>query len=173
MQTRERGFTLVELLIVVLIILILMGLAIPDLMKSRLAAEQASAVGSLRTIDSAELSYSSTYGSGYSYTLKQLDGNANPSTSLAAGLIDSVLGSGIKSGYNFYYVPCISPGVPNDGALAPPGLGACGATISIYQVSANPITGAGNGNFYFTDLSGVIRQNSSAPAGPGDPPLAG
>jgi type IV pilus assembly protein PilA len=169
-ESSSRGFTLIELLIVVSIILILAGLAIPDLMKSRLAADQASAVASLRTISSAEVTYISTY-SGYSSTLAELDGNVFPATSLAAGLIDSVLGSGFKSAYNFYYVPCVSPAVPNDGTLTAPPM--CGVSVSIYQVSANPVSGTGNGNYYFTDPSAVIRQDSSAPAGPADPPLAG
>jgi type IV pilus assembly protein PilA len=169
-ETSERGFSLVELLIVVAIILILASLAIPDLLRSRMAANQASAVASLRIIGSAEISYSSTYAGGYSSTLAQLDGNVNPATSLAAGLIDSALGAGMKSGYNLYYVPCVSPGVPNNGALAP---GPCGASVYTYQVSANPISGPGNGNFYFTDPSSVIHQNSVAPAGVADTPLGG
>jgi type IV pilus assembly protein PilA len=170
-ESSSRGFTLIELLIVVSIILILAGLAIPDLMKSRLAADQASAVSSLRTITSAEITYSSTYGGGFSSTLADLDGSANPSTSLSAGLIDSVLGAGVKSAYNLYYVACLSPPAPNDGSITTGGL--CLPPINIYQVSANPISGAGNGNYYFADPSGVIRQNSSAPAAPADPPLAG
>jgi len=170
MQISRRGFSLIELLIVVAIILIIAAIAIPDLLKSKNAANQASAVGSLRIIISAEAAYNSTYTIGYSSTLAELDGNANPSTNLSAGLIDNILGSGTKSGYNFYYVPCVTPGVPNNGSLGP---GACGATIETYQVSANPINGAANGNYYYTDNSGVIRQNNSSPAGPADTPIAG
>jgi type IV pilus assembly protein PilA len=170
METSENGFSLIELLIVVAIILIIAALAIPDLLRSRTAANQASAVGSLRLIVSSEASYNSTYTSGYSSTLSELDGNSTPATSLAADLIDSVLASGMKSGYNFYYVPCVRPGVPNSGTLAP---GSCGTTIDVYQVSANPINGSGYGNFYFVDNSGVIRQNTTGPAGPSDTPMAG
>jgi len=170
MKTSDNGFSLIELLIVVAIILIIAALAIPDLLRSKSAANQASAVGSLRIIVSSEASYSSTYSSGYSSTLAELDGNASPATSLAAGLIDSVLALGMKSGYNFYYVPCLTSGAPNNGSLPP---GPCGATIDVYQVSANPVNGSGSGNFYYVDNSGVIRQNTTGPAGPSDTPLAG
>jgi type IV pilus assembly protein PilA len=170
MQISRRGFSLIELLIVVAIILIVAAIAIPDLLKSKNAANQASAVGSLKIIISAETSYNSTYTLGYSSTLAQLDGNANPPTSASAGLLDNILGSGTKSGYNFYYVPCVNPGLPNNGSLAP---GVCIGNIDIFQISANPINGAANGNYYYTDTSGVIRQNNTAPAGPADTPIAG
>jgi prepilin-type N-terminal cleavage/methylation domain-containing protein len=171
MRKSGRGFSLIELLIVVSIILIIAAIAIPDLLKSRTAANQASAVGSLRMIVTSEVSYASTYTIGYSSTLAQLDGNAIPSNSNSAGLIDSVLGSGTKSSYKFYYVPCLTPAVPNNGALA---AGPCGGSpITIYQVSANPSGGLGFGNYYFEDSSAVIRQNSTAPAGPADTPIGG
>ncbi len=170
MKIFDNGFSLVELLIVVAIILIVVAIAIPDLMRSRSAANQSSAVGSLRLIITSEASYSATYTAGFTLTLAELDGNADPATSLAAGLIDNVLGSGVKSGYTFYYVPCVTPGAPNSGSLAP---GDCNGPIDTYQVSANPNGGAGYGNFYYVDNSGVIRQNSKSPAGPSDPPIAG
>jgi len=168
MRPVNGGFSLIELLIVVAIILIIVAIAIPDLLRSRNAANQSSAVASLRLIVSSEASYSSTYTSGYSSTLAELDGNANPPTSLAAGLIDPVLGSGAKSGYNFYYVPCVRPGAPNGGSLTP---GTCTGPIDVFQVSANPMSRYSN--YYYVDTTGVIRENSTSPAGPSDSPIAG
>jgi len=163
----EKAFSLIELLIVVAIILIIAAIAIPDLMKSRQSANAASAVASLRTINSAEVTYASTYNTGYTLTLSVLDGQGLSSPS-NAGLIDTVLGSGQKSGYMFYYVACPAPPGPNDGSMTN---GPC-ATVSNYQVSANPVPPT-TGSFYYTDASGVIRVNSSTYAGPTDYPLAG
>ena len=171
MRVSGRGFSLIELLIVVAIILIIAAIAIPDLLKSRTAANQASAVGSIKMVVTSEVSYNSTYTVGYSSTLMQLDGNLVPSDSTSAGLIDSVLASGVKSSYNFYYVPCVNPAVPNNGTLA---TGPCGgAPVTIYEISANPSAGTGFGNYYFGDNSGVIRQNSTSPAGSADTPIGG
>jgi len=163
----EKAFSLIELLIVVAIILIIAAIAIPDLMKSRQSANAASAVASLRTINSAEVTYASTYNTGYTFTLSVLDGQGISSQSNAE-LIDSILSTGQKSGYMFYYVACPSPPGPNSGGMAN---GACG-TVSNYQVSANPVP-VTSGNFYYTDASGVIRVNSSTYASPSDPPLGG
>jgi type IV pilus assembly protein PilA len=164
----EKGFSLIELLIVVAIILIIAAIAIPDLLKSRQAANQASAVGSLRTINTAEITYASTYNTGFSRTLNVLAPGATSSPS-SAGLIDSVLATGIKSSYQFFYVSCPATPGPDDGTMTN---GAC-TMVTSYQLVGNPVTGPNTGNYYYTDTSGVIRQNASTNAGPTDSPLAG
>jgi prepilin-type N-terminal cleavage/methylation domain-containing protein len=159
MRKNSRGFSLIELLIVVAIILIIAAIAIPNLLRSRIAANQASAVGSLRTINTAEITYASTYNSGYSPDLVSLgppSGSATPTVS-AAGLIDSVLAAGTKSGYNFPYAAT-----------------AVGGRYDTYTLNANPTTAGTTGtNYYFTDQSGVIRQNSTATASATDSPIGG
>ncbi len=167
-SAKGEGFSLIELLIVVAIILIIAAIAIPDLLKSRQAANQASAVGSLRTINTAEVTYASTYNTGYSRDLSNL-GPGPVSGPASAGLIDGVLATGVKSSYSFHYVSCPTPPGPDSGSMAN---GACTIVIS-YQVVGNPIAGVGTGMFYFTDASGVIRQNTSTNAAPSDSPLAG
>jgi type IV pilus assembly protein PilA len=88
---KQKGFSLIELLIVVAIILIIAAIAIPNLIKSRMAANQASAAASVRTLVTTEIQYSSNNGGAYT----DLAGL------LSAGLIDSSLASGTKSGYIF------------------------------------------------------------------------
>ena len=160
MKRSSKGFSLIELLIVVAIILIIAAIAIPNLLRSRIAANQASAVGSLRTLNTSEITYSSTYNSGFSYSMAYLQppsGTNNP-TSTAAGLIDSVLSAGSKSGYSFTYSPGTSDST---------------GRINTYQFTAIPITASTGTNYYYTDQSGVIRQNSTTTAGSTDSPIAG
>jgi prepilin-type N-terminal cleavage/methylation domain-containing protein len=158
MRKNSRGFSLIELLIVVAIILIIAAIAIPNLLRSRIAANQASAVGSLRTINTAEITYASTFNAGYSGTLAELGPGATPPTSALAGLVDSVLAGGTKSGYSFVY----TPGTATSGR------------IDTYDLNANPTTAGTTGsNYYFTDQSGVIRQNSTTGASANDSPIGG
>ena len=104
---KQKGFSLIELLIVVAIILIIAAIAIPNLMRSRMAANESSAVGSLRTINTAQVTYSTTYPTiGFTGTLTNLGGTgctgASPTiNSTNACLLDNVLANGTKSGYNF------------------------------------------------------------------------
>ena len=171
MKESSGGFSLIELLIVVAIILIIAAIAIPNLLRSRIVANQASAVESLRALNTAEVTYAVTYNTGYSPTLGDLGpppAGSNP-VATAAGLVDEVLSGwtqsqsaatvSTKSGYQFTYSP---------------GLTDSSARINVYSITATPASvGTTGSNFYFTDQSGVIRQNSTAVAGSTDSALAG
>jgi type IV pilus assembly protein PilA len=124
---KQKGFSLIELLIVVAIILIIAAIAIPNLLRARMAANESSAVASIRTINTAMITYNSSYPTvGFATALTNLGGAANPCVSAAANacLIDSVLSAGVKSGYTFtaasaggvpatQYFATASPTTPN------------------------------------------------------------
>src|ERR1700683_1285934 len=102
MIKKEKGFSLIELLIVVAIILIIAAIAIPNLLRSRMAANESSAVGAVRTINTAATTYNSTYANGYPSTLTEIGTTSATQASCNAGMfIDSILTGGTKSGYSF------------------------------------------------------------------------
>jgi prepilin-type N-terminal cleavage/methylation domain-containing protein len=98
---RDGGFSLIELLVVVAIILIIAAIALPNLLRARIATNEVSAAASLRTIATAELAYSLTYSTGFA-DLPNLGGPAPCTPSAAtACIVDSLLSAGNKSGYTF------------------------------------------------------------------------
>jgi prepilin-type N-terminal cleavage/methylation domain-containing protein len=157
-KNHNHGFSLIELLIVVAIILIIAAIAIPNLLRAKIAANQASAVGSLRTMTSAEETFSSTYGDGFTLTLAQLGGPVGSGSCLNAGLIDEVLSTAPnqKSGYKYVFTAngtvALTAGVP----------AACGVSGDTgFSVSATPVTLGSTGTAsYCVDQTGVIRVNA-------------
>lgn len=165
----ERGFSLVELLIVVLVILIIAAIAIPNLVRSKIAANEASAITTCRTINSAEATFAATYKSGFTDTLRRLGtptGGAAPDVN-NADLLDPTLSASsagnvgatgfVKSGYIFLYAPV---GNTTFGF------------IPQYSLNADPEGRGSTGQrSFYTDQALVIRANPGARATSSDNPI--
>jgi type IV pilus assembly protein PilA len=157
MRHKQKGFSLIELLIVVAIILIIAAIAIPNLLRAKMAANEASAVASLRTYNTSIVSFSTTYGTDPT-ALSFLGPSTTPS-STAADLVDNLLGATapVKSGYSFTF----SAGTAPSGSTV----------ISTYSIIAQPSNSSTGQRWFYTDQSGVIRQttNGSTPTASSTP----
>ena len=157
---KQKGFSLIELLIVVAIILIIAAIAIPNLLRSKMSANDSAAASTLRTINTSQVTYATNYPTvGYASTFTRLGPNAAPPACDATGacLIDNVLaasanGPSSKSGYNYY----ITGAPPNNNV------------VGDYVIGANAITmnSTGTNNFCSTGDAVVRSMKTSIPATP-------
>ena len=154
---KQSGFSLIELLIVVAIILIIAAIAIPNFMASRMAANESSAVQAVRTVTTANVVYSTQYDIGFAAALANLGGSGVVS-STNAQLIDTAMAAGaVKSGYSFTYT-----------ATNPDAAG----NFQSFSINANPLQlGATGRRYFYSDQTAVIRQSYTGPATATDPAI--
>ena len=148
---------MIEMLIVITIILIIAAIAIPQLIKSRIVANEAAAVSALRTIASMNVIYSSTYQNGFAPSLAALGPGGGSHTSAAADLVDDLLAGGVRNGYTFTYAPSKPGGT---------------STYEAFTVNADPISPSVTGiRYFFVDQTNVLRFNLGGPANASSQPV--
>lgn len=141
---RKQGFTLIEIMVVVGILLILVSFAIPNILRSRSVANEGAARANLKVLSDACQLYHINKGGFPGELADLISPNSTPP------YIDSDLGSGQKQGYQFIYTRDAD------------GLG--------FSINANPNSALG-GKYYYIDESGIMRFNENTPAGSNDPPV--
>jgi type IV pilus assembly protein PilA len=149
---KQKGFSLIELLIVVAIILIIAAIAIPNLLRARISANDSAAAATVRTINTAEVTYSTSYVTfGYSDTFAKLGPGATDCTAPTgtnACLVDNVLGCAAnpcpKGGYNYFLTAAV---------VGPP--------VADYTASAGPLGNSTGSRNYCSNPDAVVRFNSS------------
>jgi len=153
-------------LIPVAVILIIAAIAIPNLIRARIVANETSAQASLRVIDTAALSYSERYSNGFPPSLLAMDGvDAGAPNCDHAQLIDSVLASGQKNGYVFTYTPV--PDLETQDRTVSAAAAANGCSVGgadSFTVTADPISSSTGSKHFYVDQTGVIRVEPNGPA---------